>query len=337
MITLKEAKVGMADKVVAGVIDGFRQESPLMDKLVFDDCVSPSGGSTLTYGYLRTSTPAVAGFRALNTEYSAQEAKREKHTVELKVFGGAFQIDRVLATTSGLVDEVNWQMQQKIKAARNLFHHTLINGDSTVDTKAFDGLDKALVGSDTECNTGSYLDLSTSAAMTTNYHAALDALDAFLGEITGEVSFLLVNAAMKAKLAGLARRAGCYKQDRNEFGRQVEYYNGIPIQDIGYYVKIEKTGEGASATETVSEVPSIPVVSRKIGEAQVTGLTDVYAVSLAQDGLHGVTVSGGGIVRAYPPNLKLPGAVKTGEVEMVAAMALKRTRAAAVLRNVKIK
>ena len=76
MITLAEAKVGMADKVDQAVIDEFRRGSLLLDKLVFDNAVSPgTGGSTLTYGYVKLKTPSTAGFRAINGTYNNNEAK----------------------------------------------------------------------------------------------------------------------------------------------------------------------------------------------------------------------------------------------------------------------
>ena len=40
-ITLEEAKVGMADKVDQAVVDTFRRESLLLERLIFDDAVSP--------------------------------------------------------------------------------------------------------------------------------------------------------------------------------------------------------------------------------------------------------------------------------------------------------
>lgn len=40
-ITLAEAKVGMADKVDQQVIDTFRRSSLLLDRLVFDNSISP--------------------------------------------------------------------------------------------------------------------------------------------------------------------------------------------------------------------------------------------------------------------------------------------------------
>ena len=46
-LTLEEAKVGYADKVEQNVIDEFRRSSILLDKLTFDDTISPTGGSNL--------------------------------------------------------------------------------------------------------------------------------------------------------------------------------------------------------------------------------------------------------------------------------------------------
>ena len=88
-ITLQEAKIGMADKVLQLVIDEFRRGSLLLDQLTFDDAVSPgAGGSTMTYGYTQLLTPATASFRVINTEYTPNEAKRTKKTADLKIFGG---------------------------------------------------------------------------------------------------------------------------------------------------------------------------------------------------------------------------------------------------------
>ena len=85
-ITLAEAKVGMADKVDQMIVDEFRRSSLLLDRLVFDNAISPgTGGSTLTYGYTRLLTEATAAFRAVNTEYTPQEATKQPYTVELKV------------------------------------------------------------------------------------------------------------------------------------------------------------------------------------------------------------------------------------------------------------
>lgn len=332
-ITLQQAKVGMADKVVQNVIDQFRRGSILLDALTFDNAVSPgTGGSTLTYGYLRKETPGTAQFRAINSEYTGQEATRKKYSVDLKVFGGKFDIDRVIANSSGTIDEINYQLEEKIKAAINLFHYTVINGDSAKDTKAFDGLDKALVGTSTEIGTEAYIDLSTSDMVDASYKKFLDALDSFLAELNGKPSMLMGNSKLITKIKQVARRAGYLTQSENAFGVKVDSYDGIPLVDLGYYAEV--------SGNTVTEKEVVPIIdTRKPGgvTTAVTGLTDLYAPVLGIDAFHAVSLTGNNVVNTYLPDLKAPGAVKSGEVEMVAAVALKNTRAAGVLRNIKVK
>lgn len=77
-ITLEEAKAGMANKIDRAVIDEFRRASMLLDKLTFDDAVSPgTGGSSMVYGYMRLKTPSTASTRRINNEYAPNEANRE--------------------------------------------------------------------------------------------------------------------------------------------------------------------------------------------------------------------------------------------------------------------
>lgn len=328
MITLAQAKVGMSDKVVQSVIDEFRRANILMDRMLFDDAVSPgTGGSTLTYGYVRLKTPASAQFRSLNEEYTPNVADREKVTIDLKIFGGAFTIDRVLAQTAGAVDEVQFQLREKVLSASNLFNYTVINGDSAVDSEAFDGLDKALVGSSTEIGTDTYIDLSTSAKLDSDYAVFLDALDEFLAELDGKPTMLMGNSKLITKIKAVARRAGYLTASEDSFGRKVDGYDGIPLVDMGMYVN-----------DSGVAVPNIPIIDDRTpdGTNAITGLTDLYAVRLAQDGFHGVTVSGNGVINTYLPDFSEPKAVHRGEVEMIGGVALKKTRSAGVLRNIKV-
>lgn len=323
-ITLAQAKVGMADKVDQFIVDEFRRSSFLLDQLTFDNAVSPgTGGSTLTYGYQRLKTPSTAQFRELNTEYGANEADREDIYVKLKIFGGAFEVDRVIQDTSGQINEMNFQLEQKIKGATNLFHNTVINGDSAVDSKAFDGLNVALTGSNTEINTDSIIDLSDNAGLETNKFAFLDDLDNFLSELDGRPTALFGNTKLINKIKSLARRAGYKTSSEDAFGRKIDGYDGIPLIDLGYFYN------GTATT------PIVGIENRTVGTVQ-TGLTDLYAVSFGLDGFHGVSPTGNSVIRTFLPDFNAPGAVKKGEVEMVAAVALKATRKAGVLRNIKV-
>lgn len=166
-ITLEEAKKNVQDDLQMGVIDEFQKQNFILEHIPFDDAVSPTGGgATPSYSYTRLKTQPTAGFRAINTEYTPATVTKERHTVEIKVFGGAYEIDRVIANMGGIVSEVELQQAQKIKAAQALFNDTFINGDTAKDANAFDGLDKALTGSSTEYNAEGSIDLSTSELVT---------------------------------------------------------------------------------------------------------------------------------------------------------------------------
>jgi hypothetical protein len=60
-------------------------------------------------------------------------------------------------------------------------------------------------------------------------------------------------------------------------------------------------------------------------------------VRFGLDAFHGVSIAGGQLVQQWMPDFTTAGAVKTGEVELgPVAVALKRTKAAAVRRNIKV-
>ena len=311
-ITLAEAKVGMADKVDQQVIDMFRRSSLLLDQMVFDNSISPgTGGSTLAYGYVQLKSPSTAAVRTINTEFTPGEAKREKKTTQAIIMGGSFQVDRVLQNTSGAVDELAFQAEQKIKATANQFHNLVINGST--DEDEFDGLKKLLSGTSNELT--SQVSLATSADLDANYNAFLDEMDALISTLDGTPTMMLMNNAMLIKLRSIARRAGYYERKKDDFGRFVETYAGVPMVDMGKFY---------------DGVESIDVVATEDGK------TAIYAVSLGLDGFHGISPTGTGVITSYMPDLKAPGAVKTGEVELVAGVALKNTLKAAVLKGIAI-
>ena len=320
-ITLQEAKVGMADHIAAGVIDTFQRSSLLLDRLVFDNAVAAGGsGSTLVYGYVQTQTPAKAGVRSINSEYTPGEAKRVKKTAACAIIGGDFELDRVVIGTAGEVDELTYQMQEKVKATANEFTNAAINGTAaasgagyTVNT--FDGLKKLLVGTANEFT--SEVDVSTAAKVDTNGQQLLDELDALVAHVPG-CNMIIMNLPTLLKVRAAARRAGYHAQSRDDFGRQVETYNGIEMLDAGKYY------------DGTNEVDIIPTDA-------TTGKADIYAICIGLDGFHGVSPEGDKLVQSYMPDLTAPGAVKKGGVELVAGVALKDSNKAGVLHGVKVK
>ena len=322
-ITLAEAKAGMADKVDQQVVDMFRRSSLLLDRLTFDNAISPgTGGSTLVYGYTQLKTPSTAAVRAINSEYTANEAKREKKTTQAIIMGGSFEVDRVIQDTSGAIDELVFQADEKIKATANFFTNCVINGTASnaASGKAggtFDGLNKLLAGSSTEY--AATADLSTSENVTANYNQFLDELDEFISGLDGMPDMLLMNRKMLSKLRGIARRAGYYESTKDDFGRTVETYNGIALMDAGEFYDGNKT---------------VDIVADTAAGTGTFGTSDIYAVKFGLDAFHGISPTGTKVITSYMPDLTLPGAVKKGEVELVAGIALKNTLKAGHMKGI---
>lgn len=315
-ITLEQAKVGMADKVDQQVVDMFRRSSLLLDRMTFDNAISPgTGGSTLVYGYTQLKTPSTAAVRAINTEYTPGEAIREEKTAKAVIMGGSFQVDRVIQSTSGAIDELVFQADEKVKAVSNFFTNAVINGTAAT---TFDGLKVLLTGSSTEYTATS--DLTTSANIDANYQHFLDELDEFISGLDGGADMLIMNRKMLGKLRGIARRAGYFSSSRDEFGRVVETYNGIALMDAGQYFN------GTNSVDIVSDTPA---------SSGVAGTSDIYAVKFGLDAFHGISPTGTKVVQTYMPNLMEPGAVKKGEVELVAGVALKNTLKAGRMKGIK--
>lgn len=334
-VSLAEAKNNTQEEYEPGVIDEFRKESAVADSLIFHDVVNPAGGGgTLDYSYRRLVTQGTAAYRKLNTEYTPAEVTTTKVSTSLAVLGGTFQVDRVIAGLGAAASgAVTTNMLQKIKAAVALFQDGVINGDTAVDEDGFDGLDKALTGSDTEFRPEEVTDWSDWDTAPAAVHKALDDIDEFLSLLDGEPTLILGNKAALARVRAAARRANQYVKSPVEDligqnGRPItrESYGGIIFADPG-----AKPG---------TNDPIIPVESRTIGddEEATTGLTDLYAYRVGDDGFHGLTTIGGNLVKTWLPDFSNVKAVQEGGVELgPVGVALKKTRAAAVFRNVKVR
>ena len=316
-ITMAQLAVSNLDDLQIGAVDEFRKCSYFMDNIPFDNSVSPLGnGGTLTYSYVRQSTQAFAQFRELNEEYTPHEVENEKFSVDIKFLGGSYQIDEVIANLGGAVDYEAQQIAQKIKAASALFTESAFTGDSAINPNQFDGLDKTLTGSNTEFNAdgAETIDLSTSAAVTSDFQKVLDILDESMRKLDGEPSFIAGNSKLIAKLAACARRASMYQTVVNDVGRRIDYYGNIPLIDLG-----AKAG---------TNDPIIPT--------EADGMTSLYMARFGMNGFHGVTLAGD-LFKIHPTSEDKGGnVVKTGSMSFYGATVLRNSYAAGVIRNIKV-
>lgn len=313
-ITLAQAQALSQSKLVQTIIDEFRA-SALLDRLPFDNTVKPQGKS-LAYVYNRLTTFPTADSRAINADYTPQEAATTQITANLKIFGGSYQIDRALqGNEEQVIDLVMFEQEQKIKATKASFHDQFINGDSGIGAGTqFDGLDKILTGSSTEIDPGA-IALDSAANINTNYKAFLYQFRKMRAAMDGAPTLYLMNSDMFAAMQVVLDYAGQNTVTKENYGSEVVQWGPSLLMALG-----DRPGT------------SNPVIAT----SGVTGETDIYAVRLGLDGVHGISPEGNAIVKSYLPDFTRTEAVQTGAVEMIAAVALKATRAAAVLRSIKI-
>ena len=316
-ITFEQAQQLSQPKLTKKVIDQFRT-SALIDALPFDNTVKPAGGNSLDYVYNRVTTFSGAASRKLNFDYSPSEAATEAITSRLAIFGGSFQLDRALILGEHeVVDHVQFQVEQKVKATIAQFHNMFINGiqaaSAVTDAWEFDGLDALLIESNQEVTPGTTIALDTSTNISAKWQEFLDQLRALEAVMDGAPTAYLMNQAMYAKFQSVMDRAGINLASKENYGRNVSVWGDSLVMALG-------------------NVPgnASPII------ATDDGITSIYAVRLGMDGVHGVSLAGGKLADVYLPNMQDAAAVKTGAVEMIAGLAYTSTQSAAVLRNIKI-
>ncbi|NCB75213.1 MAG: phage capsid protein [Clostridia bacterium] len=267
----------------------------------------------MTYGYIRVKTSPAAEGRAVGSDYTANPATKEAVTTDLKIMGGKYEIDRVLAEAAP--DEIAFQTEEKIQATVNRYHWLFINGNKDTATE-FDGLAEIVDGSVTDFD-GSGVDLSTVSAATAL--KLTEALDTAILAMKERPTYILANSKTIVKIQAAAKMLGYLTQGEDAFGKPTRAYDGIPLVDLGRYYN-EDLG---------SDTEIIPI-------DDASGKTDIYLVALSMSGAHGVTLKGDKAISSRLPNFAEAGAVKSGDVEFVAGLAVKNTRAIARLENVQV-
>jgi len=248
-LTLAEAAKLSNDVLLTGVIETILQDCPILQAMPFVEIV----GNGLTYN--REDSAPSAAFVDVGDNWAESTPTFTQVTATLKILGGDADIDNfLLSTRSNLQDLEAAVVQLKAKALRTKFEDTFVNGDTAVDAKSFDGIDKIIPS-------GQTVSMGTNGATLTL--AKLDELvDAVKG---GKPHMLLMSRRTRRTLNSLARSAGSFLEtDRNEFGEMVTFYDGVPI-GVCDYVKDDQT-QGTSNNAS-------SIYALQLGEGAVAGLT----------------------------------------------------------------
>jgi len=248
-ITLAEAAKLSNDVLLQGVIETIIYDSPVLQVLPFIEIV----GNGLTYN--QENQAATAAFYDVGDTWAESTPTFTQQTATLKILGGDADVDNFLkATRSNIQDLEAAVIELKAKAVQQKFDDTFINGDTSVDTKSFDGIDKL-------CTAGQTLSMGANGGTLT-----LEKLDELIDLIKGgKPEMLLMSRRSRRKLNTLSRGSGgILFTDRNEFGQMVEYYDAVPIGVCDWIADDQTVGTSTDCST---------IYALQFGEGAVAGLT----------------------------------------------------------------
>src|SRR3990172_6134619 len=140
-LTLAEAAKLSNDTLLLGVIETIVYESPVLQGLPFIEVL----GNGLTYN--RENAAAAAAFYDVGDTWAESTPTFTQQTATLKILGGDADVDNFLAATRSNIQDLEAAIVSlKAKAVQQKFDDTFVNGDTGVDAKAFDGIDKLCAG-----------------------------------------------------------------------------------------------------------------------------------------------------------------------------------------------
>jgi hypothetical protein len=253
------------NQLVAGIIDEIIERDDLFAVLPFTRVNSKA------YVYNREDTggsnniTAGAGlptFLDPNDTVVEGAVPFKEITTRLRIIAGDVDVDKFLQEVeSDTNDQMAIQIAKKAKALGRIYHDALVNGNSSVNAKAFDGLARLMTNADSNANQ-SFAAAAGGAALT------LSMLDQLLDTVKNGADALIMRRGTARAFRNLVRAAGGISAEdyalAKDFGRPMLSHNGVPIL-INDFLPGNEVQGGSSVT------------------------CSVYAVRLNEmDGLHGL-------------------------------------------------
>ncbi len=259
-LTLAEASKLSNDLLMQGVVETIVKESPVLQKLPFIEIV----GNGLTYN--RENTLPSIDFYDVGDTWNESTPTFTQVTANLKIMGGDADVDNFLkATRNNIQDLEAAVVELKAKALRQKFEEIFIYGDSSDNSKQFDGLRKII---DTTQAGNQVIAMGTAGATLTL--AKLDELiDAVKG---GKPDMLLMSRRSRRKINTLVRAAGGMMQtDQDKWGNFVQLWDGVPIGVNDWILDTHVLSGGVETDTTGGTCSTIYAV--QLGEGALCGLT----------------------------------------------------------------
>lgn len=232
-ITQADAASLSNDLLVRGVIETIVKESAILQYLPF----MPVTGTAVRYN--REATLPAASFHAVGDTWAEATPTFSEHVASLKILGGDADVDNFLQSTYADANDIEAEViASRAKAVAHAFSETFFTGDSVLDATAFDGL-QVLVPTSQTVTMG-----ANGGALT------LAKVDEMIDLVQpGKPDLLVMSKRTRRKLKDLRRTSGSViETSLNQFGQQVEVYDGIPIVVDDFCPNDETQGTGTNCS-----------------------------------------------------------------------------------------
>lgn len=244
--TLAQSALLSQSMLTRGVIETIIEVSPLLDYLPF---ITVEGNALL---YNQEVSVGNADFYAPGATWTEGAGTWTQKTASLAILGGDADTDNFIERTrSNVQDQRAIQTALKAKSVSRKFETTAIVGDSTVDLNSFNGL-KNLVTNGGSGATGA----QTIEAGTTGGALSLSLMDQAIDLVkSGLPDVMLMSKRTRRKLKALLVGSAHYLEEgKNDFGRQVMLYDGIPCLVSDFQPDTETGSAGGSSLSSLYAV-----------------------------------------------------------------------------------
>lgn len=264
--TLPEYAKGQEDLKVRATIELFPEAVDFMGVIPFMS--APSGA----YRYMEEAElPTNMGFRALNEEPTAGHGLMVDRVEQTYPIAGNIDVDRRLIARHG-PDRRSTEERLQIKKKASIWANTFIFGDNQSAPREFTGLKARLKSVGGSVDGSNYMSrILANSSSSGGGPLSLAQLDRAIGLVENP-NAIIMPKALKDRFAAAERDTsigGFVTQDKDDMGRVVTRYNGLPIY-TGYGVS--KFGEFLPFNEVASGGGSAVTASIYIVRFDETGV-----------------------------------------------------------------
>lgn len=232
-MTQAEAAKLSNDLLLRGVIETVVKESALLNYLPFMNVT----GTAVRYN--RELTMPAASFYSVGDTWTEATPTFSEHTATLKILGGDADVDNFLQSTYADTNDIEAEViASRAKAVAHKFMETFYEGSDTSDPETFDGLQNL-------ASSGQSIFMGANGGALT-----LDAVDELIDLVKpGRPEVLLMAKRTRRALKKLRRGSGIVVETSiDQFGQQVETYDGIPILVDDFCPIDESRGSGTDTS-----------------------------------------------------------------------------------------